>query len=186
MSEDKKECLSELEYKKLETYLLIDTDYEKLGILIALKCGLRLGELCALTFDDINMENMILSVNKTLKRTTNSYNINRKSKKLRMYVGIIKPKKPRMYVGIIKLKKPRMVIGIPKNQKPVRSIPLSSSLCNIIKPLYIKNCYVATGNRKYLELHIYQSKFKKHLKKVGIRNINFYALRHTFISKKMQ
>ena len=46
----------------LENYLLQNTDLYKLGILLALYTGIRVGELCALCWDDID------DVNKTLHR----------------------------------------------------------------------------------------------------------------------
>lgn len=68
VKEEKKEMrvLSLDEQKVLERYLLCDIDLYKLGVLIALYSGLRVGELCALHWDDIK-DNRIC-VNKSYRR----------------------------------------------------------------------------------------------------------------------
>lgn len=43
----------------LEKWLQTDTDETKLGVLISLYTGLRIGEICALTWDDIDLKNKV-------------------------------------------------------------------------------------------------------------------------------
>lgn len=58
--------LSVIEQKRLETYLFQDTDLYKLGVLLALYTGIRIGELCALEWKDITDKYIV--INKTLHR----------------------------------------------------------------------------------------------------------------------
>lgn len=58
--------LSKEEQYLLEKHLMDNADIRKLGILLALYSGIRVGELCALNWDDLN--NGVLTVNKTLHR----------------------------------------------------------------------------------------------------------------------
>lgn len=58
--------LSVGEQKNLEQYLLLDMDLYKLGVLLALYTGLRVGELCALQWEDIRDGN--ITVSKSLHR----------------------------------------------------------------------------------------------------------------------
>jgi len=58
--------LSIAEQKKLETFLLKDMDCCKMGVLVALYSGLRIGELCGLQWEDIRNGN--ITVNKSLHR----------------------------------------------------------------------------------------------------------------------
>lgn len=58
--------LSRVEQTALENYLLADVDLYKIGILLSLYSGIRIGELCALNWDDLS--DGTLSVNKTLHR----------------------------------------------------------------------------------------------------------------------
>ena len=48
--------------------LTTEPDLTKAGILLTLFAGLKIGELCALKWSDIDLENGFLSVNKTLQR----------------------------------------------------------------------------------------------------------------------
>ena len=58
--------LSVNEQKILENYLTLDMDPYKLGVLLALYTGVRVGELCALQWEDIRNGSII--VNKSLHR----------------------------------------------------------------------------------------------------------------------
>lgn len=71
LRETKKEArvLAAEEQKVLTTYLLDEMDIEKFGILLALYTGLRIGELCALRWEDITAH--YVDVNKTMQRLTN-------------------------------------------------------------------------------------------------------------------
>ena len=56
------------EQERLEEYILEHFSSMSAGILVSLYTGLRIGELCALTWDQINLEEGFLSVNKTIQR----------------------------------------------------------------------------------------------------------------------
>lgn len=58
--------LSAEEQTCLERYLSMDMDIYKFGVFLALYSGLRIGELCALRWEDI--DGGILTVNKTMQR----------------------------------------------------------------------------------------------------------------------
>lgn len=68
LREEKKEArvLSLAEQNKLTVYLLSDMDIYKFGALLALHTGLRIGELCALLWEDITDSYIV--VNKTMQR----------------------------------------------------------------------------------------------------------------------
>lgn len=59
------ECFTLSEQKKLETFLLHSEDPKYLGILLVLYTGLRVGELLALTWGDIDFVHRIISVTKS-------------------------------------------------------------------------------------------------------------------------
>lgn len=58
--------LSPAEQQVLERYLYDNLDNYKMGVLIALYTGVRVGELCALQWDDIDDES--IAINKTVQR----------------------------------------------------------------------------------------------------------------------
>lgn len=68
VKEPKKETrvLSLTEQKQLEQYLYHDMNLYKLGVLLALYTGIRIGELCALQWDDIRSDCIVIT--KTMHR----------------------------------------------------------------------------------------------------------------------
>lgn len=68
---DQKETLTNREQQKLTQYLLNDTDNIKLGMLICLYAGLRIGEVCAVRFGDISISDKVIHINKTMQRLQN-------------------------------------------------------------------------------------------------------------------
>ena len=60
--------LNEQEEKGLILYLADKMDLCKFGVYMALRTGLRVGELCALRWDDISMEALTISVTHTVQR----------------------------------------------------------------------------------------------------------------------
>lgn len=68
LKEEKKEIrlLSIQEQNQLVSYLVTNIDIYKLGVLISLYTGIRLGELCALEWNDITEE--FIQINKTMTR----------------------------------------------------------------------------------------------------------------------
>lgn len=161
---DKKyNILSVSEQEKLEKYLLKQLNLSKLGVYLCLYTGLRIGELCALKWSDIDLENEILSVNKTIQRIQNTDN-NSNSKT-------------------------KIIIEVPKSDTSIRDIPLPKHIINLLKKfkLFYKNSsYFLTGNINYIEPRTLQNKFKKYLENAEIKDINFHALRHTFATRAIE
>lgn len=60
--------LSSNEVNSIEKYLNDHTDYKNLGILLSLYTGMRLGEICALSWSDINLKQGSIEVTKTMQR----------------------------------------------------------------------------------------------------------------------
>lgn len=56
------------EWKKLRTYLLQELDPVKFGVLLCLYTGIRIGELCALRWEHLNLEQGVLYIRQTLQR----------------------------------------------------------------------------------------------------------------------
>ena len=68
LREEKKEArvLSRDEQQRLTNFLLSDMDIDKFGILLALYTGIRVGELCALQWEDVTDD--FVCITKTLQR----------------------------------------------------------------------------------------------------------------------
>lgn len=152
------------EQTKLESYLLNRLDYVSLGILLCLSTGLRIGELCGLKLEDINLQDKVLYVSKTLQRIKNT-DSNAQSKT-------------------------RIVIDTPKSRNSIREVPIPDYLVTLLKMhsrgLY-RGCYLLTGKiEKFLEPRSMQYHFEKILKACQIDKKNFHCLRHTFATRAIQ
>lgn len=90
------------EQKLLEQQLLAEPTMTGLGILLSLNTGLRIGEICALSWDDIDQKDHVLSVNGTVVR--------QEAKKGRG----------------------NLIIDAPKTPASLRKIPIPSKLHNVL------------------------------------------------------
>lgn len=139
------------EQARLLTYLHKDIDIYKLGIYICLSTGLRLGEVCALKWSDIDMNLKLLHVNQTVQRLSSE---DGESKTI-------------------------LVETSPKSFHSKREIPLSNQLYTLLKEFQSTDTYVLNGNSP-MEPRTLQYKFDKYLQEANVRKTNFHTLRHTF------
>ena len=146
------------EQEMLIHYLLSKLDSTNLGILLCLFTGLRIGEICALKWDDISLSNQELHVKRTMQRLQNLD----KSAKTRTSIEI----------------------GEPKSKCSVRTIPLPNSIMNLLQIGFVKGAYLLTGKNSYfIEPRTMQNRFKKILNTCEIEQANFHSLRHTFATR---
>lgn len=140
----------------LTKYLTDNTSTSNLGIFISAVTGIRIGELCALTWSDIDLEKRIITVRKTIQRIKN--------------IG-----------GQTATK---IVITPPKSKTSAREIPVPDVLYSYLKKMKKDDdCYVLTGKKKFAEPRTMQYRFYAVLKKIGLPQVNFHALRHMFATK---
>ncbi len=131
------------------------------GVLICMYMGLRLGEVCALKWSDVDLEHEVLYVRRTIQRIYHS---------------------PDQGGG----KKTEVVIDTPKSSASNRCIPMPKRVVFALSELYEEGCeeeYILTNSRKRMEPRTYQYFFKRFLRKAGIRDVKFHILRHTFASR---
>lgn len=150
------EILSKDEKIKLEDYCIKECSLKSIGVLISLNTGMRIGEICALKWENIDLEKREIRVRFTLERI---YNEN--------------------------LNKTEVIIDTPKSQTSIRNIPINNKLYKILKNISAKykdsNFFLTGKDDKYIEPSVYRYNFKKILKKSKIRTIyKFHILRHTF------
>ena len=148
---------SPVEREKLQAYLEASNRRSHLGILLCLSTGIRLGELCALTWDDISLDEQKLYVRRTLQR-------------IRDHEG--------------RCAKTKIVITPPKSDCSIRTIPLPRKLCSALAPTQRPGAFFLTGDtKKFVEPRTMQNHFKAVLVATGIADANFHALRHTFATQ---
>lgn len=151
---------TEDEYKKIIESILNDINYTKLGILIGLYTGARIGEICALQFKDIDFNNKSINITKTLQR-------------------IYDPTKD--------INPSEIQITSPKTGSSIRSIPITNELINILKRMNTgEDNFILTGKKKYTEPRTFRRKYQNFMKNIDIEPLKFHSLRHTFASMNIE
>lgn len=155
----KLKVLSKDDQLKLTQAVYLNLTPKNMGILLCLHTGIRIGELCALQWKDINLQDKTLSINKTIQRIF-----------MRDENGIAYTK---------------IIITPPKTRSSNRVLPLSSFIFPVLKKVQCANpaYYLLTGNEHYIEPRTYRSYYNRFLKKNNIKHVNFHGLRHTFATR---
>lgn len=155
VKETKKEMrvLTRLEQNILEIYLKENFDVYSLAIFISLYTGLRIGELCALKWCDI--QNQTISVNKTMIR-------------LKDDAG-----KSSVMISTPKTENSNRTIPIPEFLNEIIEQYRKSD------DQYV----VSTSKLNFVEPRLMQLKFKKITNICNLENVTFHTLRHTFATR---
>lgn len=149
--------LSVKEQNILTDYIVQHNTLESIGILVCLYTGLRLGELCALKWSNIVLDEQYLYVEYTIQRLRNRDN---------------------------SVQKTSLYLSPPKNNSSIRKVPLPSCLHNIlISHQRDADMYLLTGTKKCMEPRTMENHFKSIMQICGIRNVKFHTLRHTFATR---
>lgn len=146
------------EQKRIEKTVTESKKDNHFGIILCLYTGLRLGELLALTWDDIDFHAGLLTVNKTsyVLKDNGTY---------------------RICVDTPKTDSSIRVIPIPK--------PILSELKRI-KKKNCAEFVISTCKGGRVSNRSYQTTFKRVLKKAGVEYKNFHVLRHTFATRALE
>lgn len=157
------DVLSLQEQRQLENYLLADIDIRKAGILLAIYTGVRLGELCGLCWNDIDLNNGIIHINRTIERICNHEHISGEPKT-------------------------KLIISETKTISSNRFIPISRKTILLLKLIkHNDSPFVLPGiSRDFMDPRTLQYAFKRFLNESHLRNAKFHVLRHTFATRCME
>lgn len=146
--------LSKQEQNKITDYVLNNCTPKNVGLLISLYSGIRIGELCALQWKDIDFKKNKFLITKTIQRI------------------YIKDKENNIS---------KVIISTPKTQNANREIPISKEFSDILKKIKANSDdYILSNSNKYIEPRTYRKYFNKVLEDLKIKHFNFHSLRHTF------
>ncbi len=159
--ENKKEMrvLTREEQSRFISYLLDDMDACKFGTFIALFTGMRIGEICALKWENISLMEGTIKVDTTMQRLKN--------------------------IEDDADAKTRIVVSSPKSDHSRRIIPMTkqaAELCQQMQP-DSQASYVLTGNERYMEPRALQYRLGKYTHECGLDGVHFHTLRHTFATR---
>lgn len=152
--------LSKEDQYNLEKNISPSNSTTELGIIIALNTGLRIGELCALRWSDVDMINNIIHVKHSVIRVSAESSVNGN-------------------------KKTKLIIDSPKSEHSIRDIPITQKLRHHLKtciPVDSKN-YILSNSTIFLSPRTFEYPFHKVLEACDIDSFNFHILRHTFATR---
>lgn len=145
------EVLGKKEQKELLSVIYNEMDIFKMAVLLCLHTGIRLGELCALKWEDIDFENKVLLISRTVQRL---YADGHTTKTILLETE-------------------------PKSEYSNREIPLNTATLELLAKFQDGKEYIF-GKNKPMEPRTLQYHFKKILEEAGLPDKNFHILRHTF------
>ena len=156
--EEEIKVFTNIEQTHIEKAVMDSDDNRLYGIIITLYTGLRIGELCALKWANIDFENTQMKVTASLNRIEQESG------------------------G----KKACMAEQEPKTKKSKRVIQLPDFLIPILKKLKAESngeYVISMISGKFVNPRTMQIIYKKLLEKAGVDYGSFHALRHTFATR---
>lgn len=156
----KLDVLSVNEQMILEHYIFNNLNEKNIGILLSLYAGLRIGEVCALKWSDINFDEKTIHIKDTVSR-----------------ISIVTEESAQT--------KTKLQINDAKTYSSNRTIPIPEILYKLLFQFRNNNsAFILKGSSyPYVDPRTLQYAFHKTLKKCGLRNINYHTLRHTFATR---
>ena len=128
------------------------------GFVLCSLTGLRLGELLALEWKDVDLDNLQINVTKTRSKGKD---------------------KNGMYTD---------TVSIPKSRSSIRKIPLTAFLVKLLHDIksYSGGPYVISYKGRYQCIRSYQKMFSDLLQRLNIDNKCFHSTRHSFATRLLE
>ena len=149
--------LSRIAEATLTETLICDSSKVAIGTLVALQAGLRIGEVCALRWCDVDFDNNVIHIRHTISRV---------------------PSPNSEY-------KTMLILDTPKTPSSLRDVPMPSSLRNVMLIAYKNRTseYIVSDNQAFVGTRTFDYQYRKLLRKHNIRIFSFHTLRHTYATR---
>ena len=140
----------------LMNHLIEQPTQQNIGVLLALCTGMRIGEVCALQWEDVDFTQRIITVRHTVGRIYNC-----------------------------ELKTTERIHTSPKTKNSCREIPISKQLFQSLKTVrkQSQSPYVVGTSTQSKEPRSYRDYFSRLLKRLNIPHLVFHGLHHTFATR---
>lgn len=152
--------LTRNEQARLISYLADDMDACKFGVLLALLTGMRIGEVCALRWENVNMRDKVIKVSATMQRI-HDFDEDRETQT-------------------------KVIISSPKSETSARLIPMTEYVAALCKARFVRcpAAFVLTGETgEYIEPRALQYRLEKYTRECDLEGVHFHTLRHTFATR---
>ncbi len=151
------ETFSEAECSILTQRVLAAPDLNGAAYLLGLNCGLRIGEICGLKWEDIDFEKRELAVRRTVLRIKTGSRT----------AVVIQTPKTESSVRVIPLTAEMLL------------------LLSRLKNTRNNGAFILSGCARPLEPRTLQYRFRVFLKRIGLKYRNYHTLRHTFATRSI-
>ena len=151
-------CFSLAHQRKIEQAIINGKRDKMFGVILCLYTGLRIGELLALEWDDVDFDKGLLSVSKSCHYGKSEDGLFRRQTES------------------------------PKTLTSCRIIPLPKQILIKLKAIKrrSKSNLVVANEENAIAVRSYQRSFELLLKRLGISRQGFHALRHTFATRALE
>ncbi len=152
-------CFTPAEQKQMEQAILNGKKPKMFGVILCLYTGLRIGELLALEWKDIDFQKGTLTVSKTCHDGKDENGVFAR------------------------------ITDTPKTETSQRVIPFPKQLIPYLRNLKKdsdSDYVIASDTEKPISVRAYQRSFELFLKKLGIPHKGFHSLRHTFATRALE
>lgn len=148
------------EQAALQAFVLQNPTARRVGLLLQMQMGLRIGEVCGLQWGDFDFKAGTLTIRRTVSR---------------------------IYCHV---RKTKIVVQTPKTKSSGREIPIPRELVAVLRTLRRKaspNAWFLSGNiDKPVEPRCYRKSIRGYLRRASVRQVHPHTLRHTFATTCLQ